>query len=45
MQFNRQCENITEWTDDIETQLSSVDHGKDVTSANSLLKKHQVHNN
>ena len=42
MQFNRQCDNINEWIEDIENQLSSSDHGKDVTSANSLLKKHKV---
>ena len=42
MQFNRQCDNINDWIEDIETQLSSNDHGKDVTSANILLKKHKV---
>lgn len=28
--------------DDVETQLSSEDHGKDITTVNALLKKHQV---
>ena len=33
---------MSAWIDDVEVQLSSEDHGKDVTSANILLKKHQV---
>ncbi len=28
--------------DEVETQLASEDHGKDVTSVTNLLKKHQV---
>ncbi len=40
--FNRQCDDMESWMDDVETQLSSEDHGKDVTSVTNLLKKHQV---
>lgn len=42
LQFNRQCEDLENWMDDVETQLSSEDHGKDITTVNVLLKKHQV---
>ena len=30
------------WMDDVETQLASEDHGKDIVTVNNLLKKHQV---
>ncbi|KAK2186883.1 hypothetical protein NP493_185g03001 [Ridgeia piscesae] len=40
--FYRQCDDVSAWIDDVEVQLSSEDHGKDVTSANILLKKHQL---
>lgn len=30
------------WIDEIELQLQSEDHGKDLTSVQNLLKKHQV---
>ncbi|XP_041352702.1 spectrin beta chain, non-erythrocytic 5-like isoform X2 [Gigantopelta aegis] len=39
--FNRVVDDLTEWMDDVENQLSSEDHGKDLTSVNSLVKKHQ----
>ena len=42
LQFNRQCEDIESWMDDVETQLASEDHGRDITTANVLLKKHHV---
>lgn len=40
--YNRQCDDIESWMDEVETQLASEDHGKDVTSVTNLLKKHQV---
>jgi spectrin beta len=40
--FNRQADDIEAWMDDVETQLASEDHGKDVMSVNSLLKHHQL---
>ena len=43
LQFNRQCDDVEVWMDEVETQLASEDHGKDVTSVNALLKKHQVY--
>jgi len=40
--FNRQCDDTETWMDEVETQLSSEDHGKDITSITILLKKHQL---
>ena len=40
--FNRVIDDLMVWMDEIENQLSSEDHGKDLTSVNYLLKKHQV---
>ena len=40
--FNRLCDDLDAWMDDTETQLSSEEYGKDITSVNGLLKKHQV---
>ena len=40
--FNRQCDETEEWMDEVETQLTSEDHGKDITTATNQLKKHQV---
>ena len=42
LMFNRQCDDMESWMDDVETQLASEDHGKDVTTVINLLKKHQV---
>jgi spectrin beta len=33
---------VEAWTNDIESQLSSEDHGKDLASALNLLKRHTV---
>ena len=40
--YNRQCDDMEAWMDDVEQQLSSEDHGKDITTVTILLKKHQV---
>ena len=40
--FNRVVDDLNTWMDEVEHQLMSEDHGKDLTSVNSLLKKHQV---
>lgn len=42
LQFNRQCEDSESWMDDVESQLASEDHGRDITTVNVLLKKHHV---
>lgn len=42
MLFNRVADDLNTWMDEVENQLESEDHGKDLTSVNSLLKKHQV---
>ena len=39
--FNRVVEDLGTWMDEVENQLMSEDHGKDLTSVNSLLKKQQ----
>lgn len=39
--FNRTLDDLESWMDDVETQLQSEDHGRDLTSVQSLLKKHQ----
>ena len=36
------CDELEIWMDEVETQLSSEDHGKDIISVSALLKKHQV---
>ena len=40
--FNRLADDLDTWMDEVETQLMSEDHGKDITSTSNLLKKHQV---
>ncbi|XP_066999614.1 spectrin beta chain, non-erythrocytic 5 isoform X3 [Anabrus simplex] len=40
--FNRTLEELESWMDDVETQLQSEDHGKDLTSVTHLLKRHTV---
>ena len=40
--FNRVVDDLNTWMDEVENHLMSEDHGKDLTSVNSLLKKHQV---
>ena len=42
LQFNRVVDDLLAWIDDVEHQLMSEDHGKDLTSVKNLLKKHQV---
>jgi len=42
LSFNRQADELESWMDDVELQLSSEDHGKDIISVSNLLKKHQV---
>ncbi|KAK4313156.1 hypothetical protein Pmani_015473 [Petrolisthes manimaculis] len=39
--FNRTLDDLESWMEDTETQLQSEDHGRDLTSVQSLLKKHQ----
>ncbi|XP_045506256.1 spectrin beta chain, non-erythrocytic 1 [Colias croceus] len=38
--FLRGLDDFTAWLDDVETQLLSEDHGKDLSSVCALLKKH-----
>jgi spectrin beta len=40
--FSRLGDELESWMDEVETQLSSEDHGKDIISVSTLLKKHQV---
>ncbi|XP_071162084.1 spectrin beta chain-like isoform X8 [Mytilus edulis] len=42
LMFNRVIDDLMVWMDEVENQLSSEDHGKDLTSVNYLLKKHQM---
>ncbi|XP_066955513.1 spectrin beta chain, non-erythrocytic 5 isoform X7 [Macrobrachium rosenbergii] len=39
--FNRTLDDLESWMDDVENQLQSEDHGRDLTSVQMLLKKHQ----
>ncbi|CAB0012674.1 unnamed protein product [Nesidiocoris tenuis] len=38
--FSRTLEELETWMDDVESQLTSEDHGKDLVSVANLLKKH-----
>ena len=40
--YGRQCDDLEVWIDEIEAQLSSEDHGRDITTVKALLKKHQA---
>ncbi|XP_052269284.1 spectrin beta chain, non-erythrocytic 1-like isoform X3 [Dreissena polymorpha] len=42
LQFNRILDDLLVWIDDVEHQLESEDHGKDLSSVKNLLKKHQL---
>lgn len=42
LMYNRVVDDLMSWMDDVESQLMSEDHGKDLYSVNKLLKKHQV---
>ncbi|BFZ07506.1 hypothetical protein BsWGS_10543 [Bradybaena similaris] len=41
MLFNRVVSDLALWMDEIENQLMSEDHGKDLSSVSSLLNRHQ----
>lgn len=40
--FTQSCSALDDWLKNIESQLHSDEYGKDLTSVNILLKKHQV---
>lgn len=40
--FIRSIDEFNTWMDEVETHLSSEDYGKDLSSVNHLIKKHQV---
>ena len=40
--FTQSCSALDVWLKNLESQLHSDDYGKDLTSVNILLKKHQV---
>lgn len=40
--FTQSCSALDGWLKNLECQLQSDDYGKDLTSVNILLKKHQV---
>ena len=40
--FTQSCSALDGWLKNLEGQLQSDDYGKDLTSVNILLKKHQV---
>lgn len=40
--FSRTLEEMEAWTDEIESQLQSEDHGKDLASVANLLKRHTL---
>lgn len=40
--FTQSCSALDVWLKNLESQLYSDDYGKDLTSVNILLKKHQV---
>eukprot|EP00051_Salpingoeca_urceolata_P021153 m.326944 g.326944 ORF g.326944 m.326944 type:complete len:2477 (-) comp19745_c14_seq3:188-7618(-) len=42
LQFQRRAEDIDSWCTEVETALSSEELGKDLTSVQNLLKKHQL---
>ncbi|XP_052769142.1 spectrin beta chain, non-erythrocytic 2-like isoform X1 [Mya arenaria] len=42
LQFNRIVDDLLTWMDEVENQLESEDHGKDLASVKNLLKKHQL---
>ena len=39
--YNRTLDDLEFWMDDVETHLQSEDHGKDLTSVQNLMMKHQ----
>ena len=40
--FSRTLEEFESWMDDVESQLASEDHGKDLASVANLLKRHSL---
>ena len=40
--FNRLSDDLNSWMEEVESILMSEDHGEDLTSVNSLLKKQEV---
>ncbi|XP_058129165.1 spectrin beta chain, non-erythrocytic 1 [Anopheles coustani] len=40
--FQRSLEDFNNWMDEVESQLSSEDYGRDLASVNNLLKKHDM---
>ncbi|XP_034253991.1 spectrin beta chain, non-erythrocytic 1 isoform X5 [Thrips palmi] len=40
--FSRTLEEVETWMDDVEGQLASEDHGKDLVSVQNLLKRHTL---
>ncbi|XP_070576983.1 spectrin beta chain, non-erythrocytic 5-like isoform X4 [Ptychodera flava] len=42
LMFQRNLDDLDSWMDEVEAQLASEDLGKDLTSINNLLKKHQL---
>ncbi|XP_054271663.1 spectrin alpha chain, non-erythrocytic 1 isoform X2 [Macrosteles quadrilineatus] len=40
--FTRTLEELESWTDEVESQLQSEDHGKDLASTMNLLKRHSL---
>ena len=40
--FSQSCSALDSWVNNLSSQLHSDDYGKDLTSVNILLKKHQV---
>lgn len=40
--FSRTLEEVENWMDDVESQLASEDHGKDLASVQNLLKRHTL---
>ncbi|XP_065083239.1 spectrin beta chain, non-erythrocytic 1 isoform X3 [Ochlerotatus camptorhynchus] len=40
--FERNLDDFNNWMDEVESQLSSEDYGKDLASVNNLLKKHEM---
>ncbi|XP_013777045.2 LOW QUALITY PROTEIN: spectrin beta chain, non-erythrocytic 1-like [Limulus polyphemus] len=42
LQFYQILDDLEKWMDEVETQLQSEDHGRDLTTVQNLLKKHQT---
>ena len=42
MVFSRTLEDLEAWIEEVEAQLQSEDHGKDLVSVTNLLKRHSL---